>query len=119
MITKKTLVALATSLTLGLGFTAGINPTFAHSNDTLSPSLSSVSSVEKQDQIQLTGYIRSFDHGYAIIIVAPTQEEALQGDLEDLIDQGKLIIVHVPSNGTYAIGDKVDVVYQSTHFQIK
>ncbi|AHD06392.1 hypothetical protein [Paenibacillus larvae] len=116
MITKKTLVAVATFLTLGLGFAAGATPTFAHSDDTLNPS---VSSVEKQDQIQLTGYIRSFDHGYALIIVAPTQEEALQGDWEDLIDQGKLVVVPVPVLGTYAIGDKVDLVYQSTHFQIE
>ncbi|MDT2193447.1 hypothetical protein [Paenibacillus larvae] len=67
----------------------------------------------------MTGYIRSFDHGYALIIVAPTQEEALQGDWEDLIDQGKLVVVPVPVLGTYAIGDKVDLVYQSTHFQIE
>ncbi|MCY7478897.1 DUF3221 domain-containing protein, partial [Paenibacillus larvae] len=87
MITKKKLVAVATSLTLGLGFAAGATPTFAHSNDTLSPS---VSSVEKQDQIKFTGYITSIGDVYATVVDASTKEEALKGNWVDLVNQNKV-----------------------------
>ncbi|AHD06013.1 DUF3221 domain-containing protein [Paenibacillus larvae] len=109
MITKKKLVAVATSLTLGLGFAAGASPTFAHSDDTLSPS---VSSVEKQDQIQFTGYITSIGDVYATVVNASTKEEALQGNWVDLVNQNKVLLVPLPQNEKFVVGDKVNVFYQ-------
>ncbi|AQR79350.1 DUF3221 domain-containing protein [Paenibacillus larvae] len=112
MITKKKLVAVATSLTLGLGFAAGATPTFAHSNDTLSPS---VSSVEKQDQIKFTGYITSIGDVYATVVDASTKEEALKGNWVDLVNQNKVLLVPVPQNEKFVVGDKVNVFYQIMH----
>ena len=109
MITKKKLVAVATSLTLGLGFAAGASPTFAHSDDTLSPS---VSSVEKQYQIQFTGYITSIGDVYATVVNASTKEEALQGNWVDLVNQNKVLLVPLPQNEKFVVGDKVNVFYQ-------
>jgi len=109
MITKKKLVAVATSLTLGLGFAAGATPTFAHSNDTLNPS---VSSVEKQDQIKFTGYITSIGDMYATVVNASTKEEALQGNWVDLVNQNKVLLVPLPQNEKFVVGDKVKVFYQ-------
>ncbi|AQR76806.1 DUF3221 domain-containing protein [Paenibacillus larvae] len=112
MITKKTLVAVATSLTLGLAFSAGASPTFAHSDDTLSPS---VSSVEKQDQIQFTGYITSIGDVYATVVDASTKEEALQGNWVDLVNQNKVLLVPLSQNEKFVVGDKVNVSYQMMH----
>ncbi|WP_327194682.1 DUF3221 domain-containing protein, partial [Paenibacillus larvae] len=108
MITKKTLVVVATSLTLGLGFTAGVTPTFAQSDDSQSP----ISSIEKQDQIQFTGYITSIDDVYATVVNASTKEEAMQGNWVDLVNQNKVLLVPVPQNEKLMVGDKVNVFYQ-------
>ncbi|ARF69791.1 hypothetical protein B7C51_21040 [Paenibacillus larvae subsp. pulvifaciens] len=59
-----------------------------------------VFTAEKQEPVKLTGYIRSFvDEQYALIVVASSQHDAVEGDLEDMLKQGKLLIVPVPAMG--------------------
>nr|WP_313783001.1 hypothetical protein [Paenibacillus larvae] len=43
----------------------------------------------------------------------PTKEEALQGNWRDLVNQGKILIVPVPKNEVYIVGDKVNVYFQA------
>ncbi|WP_046655275.1 hypothetical protein [Paenibacillus larvae] len=114
MITKKTLIAVATSLTLGLGLTAGLTPAFAHSDES-SLKDTSISSASKQEQLPFTGYVISVGDVYMTIVDAPSIEEALNGDWGDLLDQGKILIAPIPENKTYAVGDKVNVFYELAH----
>ncbi|AQT85264.1 hypothetical protein ERICIV_00324 [Paenibacillus larvae subsp. larvae] len=115
MITKKKLVAVATTLTLGLGLTAGLTPAFAHSDESSLKS-TSISSASKQEQPPFTGYIISVGDTYMTVANTPTKEEALEGNWGDLVGQGKILIVPVPKNEVYAVGEKVNVFYQLAHF---
>ncbi|MCY9516831.1 DUF3221 domain-containing protein [Paenibacillus apiarius] len=112
MSTKKKVVAAATILTLGLGFTVGFTPAYAHSDESLSKS-TPISSVEKQEQSPFTGYIMSIGDKYMTVADTPTKEEAVQGDWRELVDQGKILIVPIPEDGTYVIGDRLNVYFKA------
>ncbi|ARF70109.1 DUF3221 domain-containing protein [Paenibacillus larvae subsp. pulvifaciens] len=114
MITKKKLVAVATSLTLGLGFAAGATPTFAHPEKSSSDNMS-ISSVNKQEQQPFTGYVVAVGDVYMTIVDAPSLEEALNGDWIDLLDQGKILLAPIIQNEKFVVGDKVNVFYQLEH----
>ncbi|MCY7477809.1 DUF3221 domain-containing protein [Paenibacillus larvae] len=112
MITRKKLVAVATTLTLALGLTAGLTPAFAHSDES-SLKRTSLSSASKQEQFSFTGYIMTVGDKYMTVADTPTKEEALQGNWRDLVNQGKILIVLVPKNEVYIVGDKVNVYFQA------
>lgn len=112
MITQKKVVAVATILTLGLGFTVGFTPAYAHSVDS-SPKSTSISSVETQEQSPFTGYIMSIGDKYMTVADTPTKEEAVQGDWRELVDQGKILVVPIPEDGTYVVGDRLNVYFKA------
>ncbi|MBG9792463.1 hypothetical protein ABD76_08130 [Paenibacillus dendritiformis] len=112
MITKKKLVVGVLALSLGLGFTAGVTPTFAHADESASTRISGAS-IEDRELVPFTGYVISIGDTYMTIANAPTKEEALQGEWWDLVNQGKILLVPSPKNETYAAGDKVKVYYKA------
>ncbi|PES71946.1 DUF3221 domain-containing protein [Bacillus cereus] len=105
--TKQKLVTLATVLALGCGFTFGLTPASAASNES-STDRASVSSVEKQHQTLFTGYVVSIDDNYMTVIDTPTLEEALayQENWQDLVNKDKVLIVPVPEDNSYTVKDK-------------
>ncbi|MFW5438454.1 DUF3221 domain-containing protein [Paenibacillus apiarius] len=115
MITKKKVVAAATILTLGLGFTVGFTPAYAHSDESSSKS-ASISSIEKQEQSRFTGYIMSIGDKYMTVADTSKKEEAVQGNWGDLVDQGKILIVPIPEDEIYTVGDKVNVFFKLAHY---
>ncbi|MFL1676872.1 DUF3221 domain-containing protein [Paenibacillus dendritiformis] len=112
MITKKKLVVAVLTLSLGLGFTAGVTPTFAHADESASKRVSA-SSIDKLEPTTFTGYVISIGDTYMTIANAPTKEEALQGEWWELVNQGKILLVPSPENETYAVGDKLNVYYKA------
>ncbi|BFH16609.1 DUF3221 domain-containing protein [Paenibacillus melissococcoides] len=107
MITKKKLVVGVLALSLGLGFTAGVTPTFAHADESASMRIAG-SAIEEQELVPFTGYVISIGGTYMTIANAPTKEEALQGEWWELVNQGKILLVPSPENEAYAVGDKVN-----------
>ncbi|MCY9762096.1 DUF3221 domain-containing protein [Paenibacillus alvei] len=112
MITKKNLVVAVLTLSLGLGFATGATPALAHADSSASNS-TSVSTLDKQDQSTFTGFVSSISDTYMTIVNAPTKEQALQGEWWELVNQGKVLLVPVPENETYAVGDQLNVYYKA------
>ncbi|MBG9732816.1 DUF3221 domain-containing protein [Paenibacillus alvei] len=112
MITKKNLVVAVLTLSLGLGVAAGATPALAHADESASNNIS-VSAMDKQDQSTFTGFVSSVGDTYMTIVNAPTKEQALQGEWWELVNQGKILLVPVPENGTYAVGDQLNVHYKA------
>lgn len=112
--TKQKLVTVATTLALGCGFTFGLTPASAASNEPSTEHIS-ISSFEKQQQTLFTGYVVSVDSHYMTIANTPTMEEALlyQENWGDLVNQNKILLVPVLYNNSYTIGDKLDVYFKA------
>ncbi|MEV2907537.1 DUF3221 domain-containing protein [Paenibacillus larvae] len=111
MVTRKQkLITVAATLALGIGFTAGGVPVFAHP-DGSSSEATSVSSVVKQEQLPFTGYVISIDNHYMYVADTSTKEEALlyQENWWELAYQNKLLKVPVTSHDTYEVGNKLNV----------
>ncbi|AFQ30553.1 DUF3221 domain-containing protein [Bacillus thuringiensis] len=109
MFTKK-LVAVATTVALGSGFTFGITPAFADSNE-VSTHHTPISTIQKQEQIPFTGYVISMDSHYLVLADTSTKEEALsyQNDWWELVSQNKILRVPLSNAENYAVGDKLHV----------
>ncbi|MEB8823639.1 DUF3221 domain-containing protein, partial [Bacillus cereus] len=107
---KQKLVTLATTLVLGCGFTFGITPASAASNENTTDIIST-SSFEKLQQIHFTGYVVSVDSNYMTIVDTPTMEKAqmYQENWWDLVNNNEILLVPVLDNNSYTIGDKLDV----------
>ncbi|PEA86657.1 DUF3221 domain-containing protein [Bacillus thuringiensis] len=92
--TKQKLVIVAITLTLGCGFTFGLTPASAASNE------SSANRV-------------SIDNNYMTVIDTPTLEEGLlyQENWQDLVNKAKVLIVPVPEDTAYTVKDKLYVKY--------
>ncbi|AEA19351.1 TPA: DUF3221 domain-containing protein [Bacillus thuringiensis] len=111
---KQKLVTVATTLALGSGFTFGITPASAASNETSTNHIS-ISSFEKQLQTHFTGYVVSVDSNYMTIVDTPTIEKALlyQENWWDLVNKNKILLVPTLDNNSYTIGDKLDVYFKA------
>ncbi|ETE90718.1 TPA: DUF3221 domain-containing protein [Bacillus thuringiensis] len=111
---KQKLVTVATTLALGCGFTFGITPASAASNETTTD-LISISSFEKQQQTHFTGYVVSVDSNYMTIVDAPTMEEAqmYQENWWDFVNKNKILLVPILDNNSYILGDKLDVYFKA------
>ncbi|AMR88583.1 MULTISPECIES: DUF3221 domain-containing protein [Bacillus cereus group] len=111
---KQKLVTLATTLVLGCGFTFGITPASAASNENTTD-LISTSSFEKLQQIHFTGYVVSVDSNYMTIVDTPTMEKAqmYQENWWNLVNEKKILLVPVLDNNSYTIGDKLDVYFEA------
>ncbi|AMR88560.1 MULTISPECIES: DUF3221 domain-containing protein [Bacillus cereus group] len=111
---KQKLVTVATTLALGCGFTVGITPASAASNET-SADLISISSFEKQQQTHFTGYVVFVNNNYMTIVDTPTMEKALlyQENWWDLVNKDKILLVPLSDNNSYTIGDKLDVYFKA------
>ncbi|MGE6549570.1 DUF3221 domain-containing protein [Bacillus mycoides] len=118
MFTKK-LVTVATTLALGCGFSFGITPAFADSNE-VSTTNTSISSIQKQEQIPFTGYVISVDSHYLVVANTSTKEEALsyQNDWWELASQNKILRVPISSGDNYALGEKLNVFAKAWTFSI-
>ncbi|MGR5964936.1 DUF3221 domain-containing protein [Bacillus cereus] len=118
MFTKK-LVTVATTLTLGCGFSFGITPAFADSNE-VSTTNTPISSIQKQEQMPFTGYVISVDSNYLIVADTSTKEEALsyQNDWWELASQSKILRVPISSGDNYALGEKLNVFAKAWTFSI-
>lgn len=112
MFTKKNLVVAVLTLSLGLGFAVGATPALAHADESASNSIS-VSTVDKQAQSTFTGFVSSIGDTYMTIVNAPTKEQALQGEWWEFVNQGKVLLVPVPQNKAYAVGDQLHVHYSA------
>jgi len=110
--TKQKLVTVATTLALGCGFTFGLTPASAASNES-STDRASILSIEKQHQTLFTGYVVSIDDNYMTVINTPTLEEALlyQKNWQDLVNKDKVLIVPVPEDNPYTVEDKLNVTF--------
>ncbi|EJR28488.1 MULTISPECIES: DUF3221 domain-containing protein [Bacillus cereus group] len=111
MFTKKQrLVASVTALTLGYGFTFGLSPVFADSNQN-SVSSKPVHSVQIQEQDPFTGYIILVDNNYLVVAATSTRDEALayQNDWWELVFQNKILRVPISNTEHYKLGEKLDV----------
>ncbi|AQY42691.1 MULTISPECIES: DUF3221 domain-containing protein [Bacillus cereus group] len=111
---KQKLVTLATTLVLGCGFTFGITPASAASNENTTDIIST-SSFEKLQQIHFTGYVVSVDSNYMTIVDTPTMEKAqmYQENWWDLVNNNEILLVPVLDNNSYTIGDKLDVYFEA------
>lgn len=111
--TKQKIVTVATTLALGCGFTFGLTPAFADSNES-STHRTSISSVEKQQQITFTGYVASISDTYMTIVDTPTMEEAFlyQENWWDLVNGNKILLVPVSDDTSYATGDKLNIHFK-------
>ncbi|MEC5308673.1 DUF3221 domain-containing protein [Bacillus thuringiensis] len=118
MFTKK-LVTVATTLALGCGFSFGITPAFADSNE-VSTTNTPISSIQKQEQMPFTGYVISVDSNYLIVADTSTKEEALsyQNDWWELASQSKILRVPISSGDNYALGEKLNVFAKAWTFSI-
>ncbi|MDY0854361.1 DUF3221 domain-containing protein [Bacillus thuringiensis] len=109
-ITKQKLVTVA--VTLGCGFTFGLSPASAASNE--APAKRAfISPVEKLKQTLFTGYVVSINNNSMTVIDTPTLEEALlyKENWEDLVNKDKVLIVPVPIGNSYTVKDKLNVKY--------
>ncbi|WP_094701505.1 DUF3221 domain-containing protein [Brevibacillus laterosporus] len=107
---KNKLIAAVTTLTLGFGFTIGVAPAFADSNQSALQH-ASISSIEKEEQQPFTGYVISIDDMYMVVANTSTQEEALsyKDNWWKLASQNKIIRVPVSTNDDFAVGEKLNV----------
>ncbi|PES30621.1 DUF3221 domain-containing protein [Bacillus cereus] len=110
--TKQKLVTVATALALGCGFTVGLTPASAASNESSTDRVS-ISSIDKLQQTLFTGYVVSVDNNYMTIVDTPSMAEALlyQENWEDLVNRDKILLVPVTDDTSYAVGDKLNVKY--------
>lgn len=111
--TKQKLVTVATTLALGCGFTFGLTPASAASNETSADC--AITSVKKQHQILFTGYVVSIDNNYMTVIDTPTLEKALlyEKNWQDLVNKDKVLIVPVPEDNSYTVKDRLNVKFAS------
>ncbi|QOS99842.1 DUF3221 domain-containing protein [Brevibacterium sp. JNUCC-42] len=110
IISKNKLIAVVTTLTLGCGFTMGVAPAFADSNQS-SLQHTSISSVEKEEQQPFTGYVISVDDLYMVVANTSTKEEALsyKDDWWELASQNKIVRIPVSTSDHYILGEKLNV----------
>ncbi|EEM80195.1 DUF3221 domain-containing protein [Bacillus thuringiensis] len=111
MISKKQkLATVVTAFTLGCGFTFGVAPAFADSNEG-NVHHQSHSSIQKQEQTPFTGYIISVDRNYLVVADTSTKEEAIshQNDWSELIAQNKILRVPISNGENYMVGEKLNV----------
>ncbi|PGS65389.1 DUF3221 domain-containing protein [Bacillus cereus] len=106
--TKQKLVAVAT--TLALGFTFGLTPALADSNN-ISVKTNSTKEEQVRIQIPFTGYIISINEHYLIVADTSTKEEALtyQNDWWELAYQNKILRVPISAEDQYVVGEKLNV----------
>ncbi|MFB0830843.1 DUF3221 domain-containing protein [Brevibacillus laterosporus] len=109
-ISKNKLVTVVTTLALGFGFTMGVTPAFADSNQS-SLQHSSISAVEQEEQQPFTGYVISIDDIYLVVANTSTKEEALsyQDNWWELASQNKILRVPVSAGDHYVLGEKLNV----------
>ncbi|OTW75921.1 DUF3221 domain-containing protein (plasmid) [Bacillus thuringiensis serovar sumiyoshiensis] len=111
MFTKKQrLVMSVTALTLGCGFTFGLTPAFADSNQNF-VSIKPIHSIQKQEQEPFTGYVISVDNNYLVVASTSTKDEALayQNDWWELVTQNKILRVPISNAEQYKLGEKLNV----------
>ncbi|HHT7156487.1 DUF3221 domain-containing protein [Bacillus thuringiensis] len=111
MFTKKQrLVMSVTALTLGCGFTFGLTPAFADSNQNF-VSTKPTHSIQKQEQDPFTGYVISVDNNYLVVASTSTKDEALayQNDWWELVTQNKILRVPISNAEQYKLGEKLNV----------
>ncbi|MED2776979.1 DUF3221 domain-containing protein [Bacillus thuringiensis] len=117
--TKQKLIAVATTLTLGCGFTFSSAPVFADVNNN---SMKTISVKEEQvrAQIPFTGYVIESADNYLIIANTDTKEEALsyQNDWWELVSQNKILRVPISNSDNYLMGDKLNVFSAAWTFSI-
>ncbi|MGH1287840.1 DUF3221 domain-containing protein [Bacillus toyonensis] len=106
--TKQKLITIATTLTLGCGFTFSSAPAFADLNDN---STKTTSVKKEQVQVPFTGYVIATDDNYLVIANTATKEEALsyQNDWWELVSQNKILRVPISNSDNYLVGDKLNV----------
>lgn len=104
------LVTTVTALTLGCGFTFGLTPAFADSNNS-SGSATPVHSIQNQEQEPFTGYVISVDKNYLVVAATSTKDEALayQTDWWELVSQNKILRVPVSNGENYTLGEKLNI----------
>lgn len=107
---KQRLVTSVTALTLGCGFTFGLSPVFADSNQN-SVSSKPIHSIQNQEQEPFTGYVISVDNNYLVVASTSTKEEALayQNDWWELVSQNKILRVPTSNAEKYKLGEKLNV----------
>ncbi|MCU4946862.1 DUF3221 domain-containing protein [Bacillus cereus] len=117
--TKQKLVTLATTLTLGYGFTFNSAPAFADLNDN-SVKTTSVKEEQVRIQIPFTGYVIAADDNYLVIANTATREEALsyQNDWWELVSQNKILKVPISNSDDYLVGEKLSVFSAGWTFSI-
>lgn len=107
---KQKMVTVATTLVLGCGFTFGLTPAFAESNET---TMKNTNIKEEQVRIQIpfTGYIISTNQNYLIVADTSTKEEALfyKNDWWELAYQNKILRVPISVSDHFVVGEKVNV----------
>ncbi|MGN4669242.1 DUF3221 domain-containing protein [Bacillus cereus group sp. MYBK234-1] len=117
--TKQKLITVATTLTLGCGFTFSSTPAFADLNV---HSLKSTSVKQEQVRVQIpfTGYVIATDDTYLVIANTATKEEALsyQNDWWELVSQNKILRVPISNSDNYLVGDKLNVFSVAWTFSI-
>lgn len=99
-----------TALTLGCGFTFGLTPAFADSNQNF-VSTKPTHSIQKQEQDPFTGYVISVDNNYLVVASTSTKDEALayQNDWWELVTQNKILRVPISNAEQYKLGEKLNV----------
>ena len=117
--TKQKLIAVATTLTLGCGFTFSSAPAFADVNNNSMKTIS-VKEEQVQAQIPFTGYVIESADNYLIIANTDTKEEALsyQNDWWELVSQNKILRVPISNSDNYLMGDKLNVFSAAWTFSI-
>ncbi|MEC2872571.1 DUF3221 domain-containing protein [Bacillus bombysepticus] len=117
--TKQKLVTVTTTVALGCGFTFGLTPAFADSNE-VSANNTSISSVQKQEQTPFTGYVISVDSNYLVVANTFTKDEALshQNDWWELASQNKILRVPISAGDHYLLGEKLNVFSAAWTFSI-
>ncbi|MGX5634565.1 DUF3221 domain-containing protein [Bacillus thuringiensis] len=118
-ITKQKLITVATTLTLGCGFTFSSAPAFADLNHN-STKTTSVKKEQVRVQVPFTGYVIATDDNYLIIANTTTKEEALsyQNDWWELVSQNKILRVPISNSDNYVVGDKLNVFSSGWTFSI-
>ncbi|PGS78531.1 DUF3221 domain-containing protein [Bacillus cereus] len=117
--TKQKLVTVATALTLGCGFSFGLTPAFADSNDAFTK-VNSTKHEQIRIQIPFTGYIISANDQYLIVADTSTKEEALsyQNNWWELASQNKILKVPTSNTNNYTLGEKINVFSAAWTFSI-
>lgn len=109
---KQKLTAIATTIALGCGITAGAAPAMAYSDVPPSSDVPPPNhSLVKEERLPFTGYVMFIAHDYMLVADTPTREEALLslGNWWVLAFQDKLLKVPISSPIDYNIGEKVKV----------